>query len=125
MLERPGVAHLAAAARVERRAVEHDPAGRGVDDGRAVLVQIGLLVAEVHGHGLEPSDVRRRQPAVVGRAEIGGSVCTATVEGGTVVGGTVVAGAVAGDRGAAGSTPVNSTGSAAGVGASVESGSAR
>ena len=56
MLERPGVAHLPTAARVERRAVEHDPAGRGVDDGRAVLVQIGLLVAQVDGHGLEPSD---------------------------------------------------------------------
>ena len=51
MLDRADVADLTAATGMERRAVEHDPSGRGVDDGRAVLVQVGLLVAEVHGHG--------------------------------------------------------------------------
>ena len=60
VVEPPDVAHLAATAGVERRAVEHDPAGRGVDDGRLVLVQVGLLVAEVHGHGPDRTGDPRR-----------------------------------------------------------------
>ena len=47
----PTSLHLTAAAGVERGAVEHDPAGRRVDDRRAVLVEIRLLVAQVDGHG--------------------------------------------------------------------------
>ena len=51
VLQRPGVADLATAAGVERRAVEHHPTGRGLDDGRAVLVEIRLFMAQVDRHG--------------------------------------------------------------------------
>ena len=51
VVEPADVADLATAAGVQRRAVEHDPARCGVDDDGVVLVQVGVLVAEVHGHG--------------------------------------------------------------------------
>ena len=55
VVDPPDVAHLAATTGVQCRAVEHDAAGLGVDDRRLVLVQVGLLVAEVHGHVREPT----------------------------------------------------------------------
>ena len=51
VLDRADVADLAATAGMERRAVEGDPSGRRVDDRRAVLVQVRLLVTQVDGHG--------------------------------------------------------------------------
>ena len=45
------VADLAAAPGMERRAVEHDPPGRASTTDGAVLVQVGLLVTQVDGHG--------------------------------------------------------------------------
>ena len=51
VLEPAGVADLPATAGMERRAVELHAARRGVDDHGAVLVEVGLLVAEVDGHG--------------------------------------------------------------------------
>ena len=41
VVEPADVADLATAARVERRAVEHDPPRRGVDDHGVVLVEVG------------------------------------------------------------------------------------
>ena len=50
VLEPTDVAHLAPAAGMERRAVEHHPAGAGVDHVRLVLVEVGELVTQVDGH---------------------------------------------------------------------------
>ena len=55
--ERGGVADLAAAAGVERGAAEAHPAEAGRRPRRLVLVQVRLLVVEVHGHADEPTDV--------------------------------------------------------------------
>ena len=60
VVEPADVADLAAAAGVERRAVEHDPPRRGVDDVGVVLVEVGLLVAQVHGHGSHGTAADRR-----------------------------------------------------------------
>ncbi len=49
-LDPSGVTDLPAATRMERRAVQHNSAGSGVDDGRVVVVQVGLVVAEVDHH---------------------------------------------------------------------------
>ena len=69
VLEPAGVAHLPATAGMERRAVELHPARRGVDDTRRVLVEVGLLVTQVHSchtrlRGSSAVSSRRRGAAV-------------------------------------------------------------
>ena len=60
VVEPADVADLTAAAGVQRRAVEHDAPRCGVDDHGVVLVEVGMLVTEVHGHGSHGTAADRR-----------------------------------------------------------------
>jgi hypothetical protein len=61
VLDPAGVAHLASAAGVERRAIESDTPRSGVDHSGIVLDEVRLFVAEIDGHDSKLPIPRRRR----------------------------------------------------------------